>query len=633
MRSNSAFIFLAFMLAGCHTTLVNQSVVDRVDGNDPENQLEFWHSLAAQDLTSNDDAFHGLRLYFEGKDDAIDYTARVQALKALGMLPADFNRPAHQALDRGTLAFALTKRLDFKGGLSMRLLGVTPRWAIKELEFRGLLPPSSPNQALTGGEFFGIIGKVQDYLTSDPADYPPDVLPGEIHRTNPIATAQAKSQSTTDQPDSDWLGTFSSDQFTLAEPLFASMVSQSTGPSSAPTTETAVDVFSATVIKIEGLVRVRLKSTEPWQRVQVKQVLPQNAIIQTGPAGAVELSIPPDQILTFDRASEGTILDAYKSGGKVTTNIGLKYGRTRYGISAAGVEHESTIRSSSSTLAVRGTIVSVFDQAPFLPEAVSLTGQAQYSFFKREEVSLGQKNGKKAKITGDSGSAAETALAAAIVDPFLSSARSEAEAPLIASVISRGGVITFDQEAGIRVVRGGGAPNNAQLLQSLPGQLNFVVRWDTNANVNLALLTPNGDFLYPIGAFAQGKGGGVVPFDHRGGNGGGFEIVYFPTGKIVEGQYALSATNLSTQTTNLTLEAYFNNRRVLLPPDPNDPFTPRFARREPNVAKNFGATEFIDIDPSDPNLEPPQAGSSRKSTKAHSASTVAPAVALPAKKK
>ena len=54
----------------------------------------------------------------------------------------------------------------------------------------------------------------------------------------------------------------------------------------------------------------------------------------------------------------------------------MKYGRTHYDIEGAGLEHQSSIISPSSTLAVRGTNVSLFDQPPFKPEAISYTGRA-----------------------------------------------------------------------------------------------------------------------------------------------------------------------------------------------------------------------------------------------------------------
>src|SRR5436190_23618180 len=116
MRFDPGIVLAAMLVvvAGCQSATVKQPLVARLNGNDDDRQLEFWHTLAAEPLASNDDAFHGLLLYFDGKDDAADYAARVNTLRAKGMLPPSFNRPAAEAINRGNLAVALAKALDLK---------------------------------------------------------------------------------------------------------------------------------------------------------------------------------------------------------------------------------------------------------------------------------------------------------------------------------------------------------------------------------------------------------------------------------------------------------------------------------------------------------------------------------------
>jgi hypothetical protein len=132
-------------------------------GSDEDTQLEFWHALAEQPVTSNDDAFHGLLLFLDGTDPAADYAGRVAALKERRLLPKGFDAPAEQAVDRGTLAVALSRALRIRGGVVMSLTGATPRYATKELVFLGIFPQSSPNQTFSGTEYLGIIGKAEDY--------------------------------------------------------------------------------------------------------------------------------------------------------------------------------------------------------------------------------------------------------------------------------------------------------------------------------------------------------------------------------------------------------------------------------------------------------------------------------------
>jgi len=150
-------------MGGCQTARVDQSLTAELGGSDPDAQLEFWHRLAEQPVTSNDDAFHGLLLFLDSEDPATDYAGRVEALQARGMLRAGFDEPAEQAIARGTLAAALARALNIRGGVLMTLTGRNPRYAVRELQYMGLFPPSSENQTFNGAEFLGVIGKAEDY--------------------------------------------------------------------------------------------------------------------------------------------------------------------------------------------------------------------------------------------------------------------------------------------------------------------------------------------------------------------------------------------------------------------------------------------------------------------------------------
>src|SRR3954453_19534068 len=101
---------LCFML-GCTSAKVAQPLTDKLGGSDPDAQMEFWHTLANQPLTSNDEAFHGLLLYLDNQDPAPDYEGRLKSLKDRGLLDRSFNQPAGQAIQRGTLATALVRTL------------------------------------------------------------------------------------------------------------------------------------------------------------------------------------------------------------------------------------------------------------------------------------------------------------------------------------------------------------------------------------------------------------------------------------------------------------------------------------------------------------------------------------------
>jgi len=179
MRFNRLMcLLLSIGLLGCRATTVGKPLAAELSGSDPDAQLNFWHSLADEPLTSNDQAFHGLLLYLDSKDDSTDYAARVQALQARGIVSKQFKEPAEAIVTRGTLAVAIVKILEIKGGLTMHVLGAQPRYAVRELQFMNLYPPGATWQSFSGNEFLGIIGRIEDYQRGNPADKPAAQLPG-----------------------------------------------------------------------------------------------------------------------------------------------------------------------------------------------------------------------------------------------------------------------------------------------------------------------------------------------------------------------------------------------------------------------------------------------------------------------
>ena len=135
----------------------------------------------------------------------------------------------------------------------------------------------------------------------------------------------------------------------------------------APATEpvAGAERLIATVTGVEGIVQFRESDDQPWQRADVGQKVSENGEFRTGPRSAVRFVIPPDHTITVDRLSTVKVLQAINDNGVIRTQMGMRYGRTRYSIEAAGREHESFITSPSATLAVRGTDFSSFDQRPF----------------------------------------------------------------------------------------------------------------------------------------------------------------------------------------------------------------------------------------------------------------------------
>lgn len=159
-----------FSAGGCQKAIDANNL-----GEDPtetattfDSRMDFWHTLANDRICSNDEAFHGLLLYIEKADLAHNYAERVKLMKYLGMLPDGFDGKAKEAVTRGTVAVALVKVLEIKGGIILHVVPRSERYATRELVYEGVYPSSTQNQIFSGSEFVGIIGRIEDYQRTAP---------------------------------------------------------------------------------------------------------------------------------------------------------------------------------------------------------------------------------------------------------------------------------------------------------------------------------------------------------------------------------------------------------------------------------------------------------------------------------
>jgi hypothetical protein len=323
--------------------------------------------------------------------------------------------------------------------------------------------------------------------------------------------------------------------------------------SPAATSESTGQHLTAKVTTVVGQVQYRTSADDNWKPCTVGLVLSEGAEFRTGVRSSVSFVIPPQQTITLDRLGVIKLLEAVQQKGKYTTDMGMKYGRTRYDIEAPGVEHESTVRSPNGTLAVRDTKFAVDDERPFPPEAYRLSGTVDFSTAKRT-ISMGGAIPGPVKAVGDQ-NPADTSLTAAVVDPSSSVARTPAEASLVASVLSRGATLTETNPKLIPIVSGQTPPSETEIEKNLPGTLTFVLFWTGNANLDLRLDIQNGEQLYPATPLNTTPSGGLIPYNDIGGPNGGIEYAFWKN-SFPKTRYFVIVNDLSGAPTNFTAEVF-----------------------------------------------------------------------------
>ena len=576
---------------GCGTARVKQPLTTTLPVN--ASQTEFWHQLYDRPLVSNDEAFHALLMYLDGKHDGRDYAGRVAAMKARGLLPEGFDKPADEAIDKGTLGLALVRVLDLRGGLTMTLLGPSERYAVRTLQHHGVYPASSPNQVLSGEEFVAIIGRVVDarrgdtvgssaeHLRVEPTPVasaatlraPVKLASWSVTDLKPLTKRDLLTESGEDSRELEELRGFSLLPLVTgndAPPLFPMMMliaEPETRPATVPATGPAAGPPAIRIRRVEGnSVEVRLTEGGLWQPAREGMTLRLGSGLRTGPDGVAMIEIAPVPV-NF-QAKEGQIVVDRMSLLRIRdlNDFELK-GRARYKLDPIspvrledeGREHGGAFRGPNSTLAVRGTDVVIFDQPPFKAMGACVTGTAFYRNRDNRFVPFGKpaSNGEERRMMRDDQNAAEYEKDQTVVDPSIRRARDADESRLLDQLVARGAVTTFDRGRGITVVRGGRPLPDRVLRRSLPGDLNFVVRWGQDANLDITVGNEFGELLHPTVGLTQTGRGGRVPFDHQGGKNGGLEVAYWRTFDDRRvGMYNFYVSNLSGQTASASFDIF-----------------------------------------------------------------------------
>lgn len=270
-------------------------------------------------------------------------------------------------------------------------------------------------------------------------------------------------------------------------------------PTTAPDTQPASQAVQliATITGVKGQVQVRTGPDQPWQTAIVGMQVTEGAEFRTGLRSAVQIQIPPGQTITLDRLGTVQLLEAIRTSAvDIKTDLGMKYGRVRYDIEAAGNNYRASIRSPGSTLAVRGTKTELSNEAPFPPTAVTFTGNVDFTFDGHTE-NFGSKGIQNA-VNSAEGSAARTALVNTFVDPSIGFARGGEEDEAMLAITGLAGFT-----GGVKVAMGQvRAPNpgtpGISLPTTIPGSLIFQLVWvpttisNSLTNLDLYVRTPQG---------------------------------------------------------------------------------------------------------------------------------------------
>lgn len=370
--------------------------------------------------------------------------------------------------------------------------------------------------------------------------------------------------------------------------------------------------LKATITSTRGIVQVRMSEAGKWQRARVGMILDQGAEFRTGPRSAVQFTIPPGQTITLDRLGTCKVLQAVQRGNKVVTNVGMKYGRTRYNIAASGVEHESSIHTTSATLAVRGTNFFADENPAFSFRAgtdhpMSITDH-QRGGTDGQQTSIGSTDGEQVEYDSEQGSAAETENTEIVVDAVESDAQTNTETQLATDqpVARSNGLTTLNFKPAefqdIQTAPANQRPPSNPLDDLVRGLLEFTLNWTDQttagvaADLDLHVIDPQGGIACTFSGAVPGctvevghgqngdRGVGRASADHPGPN--GVESIRYDT-EFFPGQYTVGVTHFRGQSAaDFSVNVDINGQQI-----PNGlltgTLTPAASAQDPRPTQSF----------------------------------------------
>ncbi|CAN5642257.1 hypothetical protein BH09PLA1_BH09PLA1_27630 [soil metagenome] len=376
-----------------------------------------------------------------------------------------------------------------------------------------------------------------------------------------------------------------------------------------------------TITGVEGMVQSRGGPDQKWERVQVGQTFGEGTEIRTAMRSAVRFSIGDNQILTLDRLGVIQVLRANFENGKFITDVGMKYGRTRYDIEGAGREYDAKVHSPNSVLAVRGTKVILFDQPPFAPEATSLTGRAMFRDF-RKQVSVGSKGGSKAKVSQGTDTSADYSRGQSRIDPKSEfSGRTETDRLLQLSLALSGGsdfsdlgVLAFLDQA-----RTGQFKGTLTGVLFVGKQLQFDLTWfgTTGSQIDLTVMSPLGEIVSPTNL--RSNSGALHSGANTAADGFGFENVVWET------QYPAVTYTVTANYVSGGIDATI----LQLTEDKNSDFGNIVTTEQPTLNAQNPTFTFT-VDPQKPPIPPPTPQSVRRPQESKPVGPQRPPAKIPA---
>jgi hypothetical protein len=131
-------------------------------------QTALVRDLAEKSVATVEDGMRLALLFSQGVGATEPFADVAAKLRGSGLIRDAWLEKPGDPLRKGQLAYIIIKGCAIKGGLTMRLTGVSERYALRECTFLNLLVRGSTGNYVSGLELLGSMGRAEKYLEEHP---------------------------------------------------------------------------------------------------------------------------------------------------------------------------------------------------------------------------------------------------------------------------------------------------------------------------------------------------------------------------------------------------------------------------------------------------------------------------------
>jgi hypothetical protein len=123
----------------------------------------YFRELIEKKVTFNSDLAKIIVIFMGTEEECLDFDSQAVFLKENGLLPQGMDFKEYTPLEKGLAAYIFCKALGIKGGIMPRILGLSQRYAVKELAYEGIMAYGNIHELVSGKELIIALTQAAKY--------------------------------------------------------------------------------------------------------------------------------------------------------------------------------------------------------------------------------------------------------------------------------------------------------------------------------------------------------------------------------------------------------------------------------------------------------------------------------------